>query len=188
MKYAKVDGGAILQTVTLHDSKIISIEREGGSKINPRGLMFDLGRGNQSTFSDQDFVDAGWLPHHHDIPEGYQYYGQQFIIEETKINREIIDRTTEEILDLKVREFTAAVQNHLDLAAREWGYDSIISLCSYAADPNPVYSGEALAAVSWRGRVWQHCYDQLELIKTGQREEPESVESFIAELPAIERP
>lgn len=96
MNWSLIENDKISKTVTLNKGKVISIEENGVQKINIRGLMFDLGRGKQSTFSDQNFIDAGWLIHDYDQPGEYQYQGD-FIIEENRINREIIDKTPEEI-------------------------------------------------------------------------------------------
>ena len=80
-----------------------------------------------------------------------------------------------------------AVQKTLDETARDHGYDSILSACSYAAYDNP-YQTEGRAFLAWRGAVWKYCYDQLAAIENGDRNEPASVEDFIAELPEYTPP
>ncbi len=83
----------------------------------------------------------------------------------------------------KLRSFEDAIQRLLDSVAREHGYDSILSACSYAAFTNP-FQTEGEAFVVWRGNVWKYCYDQLALIESGDRAEP-TVDEFLAELPAF---
>ena len=188
MTYSKIEENQIAITIELHNSKVVRIDENGETKTNSRGMMFDLGRGKASTFSDQDFIDAEWLPHVYDVPGDYQYRGQTLIVEADLINRDIIDRTDDEILDIKINNFQTAVQRHLDSTAQSWGYDHILSLCTYEGNSNPKYSAEGEAGKSWRSGVWTYCYTELEKIKDGKRQEPESVESFIAELPVIVRP
>lgn len=79
-----------------------------------------------------------------------------------------------------------AIQLVLDRKAGEYGYDGIISACSYAGYDNP-YQAEGQAFLQWRGSVWQYCYDQLGEIEAGNRDEP-TVEDFIAELPEYQPP
>lgn len=96
--------------------------------------------------------------------------------------------TAEDIWNDKVSEFTSAIQFHLDTLAQSWGYDHILSLCTYADNSSPKYSAEGLAGKTWRSVVWEYCETELEKIALGTRPEPESTEAFIAELPTITRP
>lgn len=79
---------------------------------------------------------------------------------------------------------TAAVQQHLDVKARERNYDGILSLCTYATSPNPKFAAEGQAGVEWRDAVWVKCYEVLAEVEAGLREQP-TVEQLIAELPVI---
>lgn len=76
------------------------------------------------------------------------------------------------------------VQAHLDLKAKEHGYDSILSACSYAGYPNP-YETEGKSFIVWRGNVWAYCYQELAKVQDGTRTEP-TLEEFLLELPIYE--
>lgn len=78
--------------------------------------------------------------------------------------------------------YEKAVQVLLDGEAQKFGYDSVLSACSYAGYVNP-FQVEGQSFLAWRGAVWEYCYLQLDLVNTGQRAKP-TVDELIAELPA----
>jgi hypothetical protein len=82
-----------------------------------------------------------------------------------------------------VKEYTDAVQSHLDSKAQERNYDNIVSACSYAGAPNP-FQAEGSAFVSWRGDVWAACYQIMGEVQGGQRPAP-TIVGLIAELPEL---
>lgn len=83
------------------------------------------------------------------------------------------------------RQYVAAVQMHMDNAARAAGYDDIKSAVTYADEPAvPKFQREGQAFRAWRSLCWAYCYDQLDLVMSGQRERP-TIEQLVAELPAI---
>jgi hypothetical protein len=84
------------------------------------------------------------------------------------------------------QEFSDIVQNILDSKAKEKHYDNIISACSYAGAPNP-FQAESQAFLSWRGDVWQKCYELLAAVEQGISTVP-TVEQLIAELPTLVLP
>lgn len=79
---------------------------------------------------------------------------------------------------------TNAVQQHLDSTARSRGYDSIISLCSYAGSTNARFAAEGQAGVVWRDAVWTSCIEILADVTEGRRPAP-TVESLLGELPQM---
>lgn len=79
---------------------------------------------------------------------------------------------------------TAAVQGYLDTAARERGYDGILSLCSYATSTDPVFAAEGQSGVNYRDAVWRKCYEVLAAVGTGERQPPTEAE-LLSELPAM---
>lgn len=85
-----------------------------------------------------------------------------------------------------VEQFRAAIQSHVDETARSRRYDSGNSLASYVASTNPTWAAEAAAFVAWRDAVWAYAYAELDKVTAvpPQREVP-TVETFIAELPAM---
>ncbi len=83
---------------------------------------------------------------------------------------------------------TAAVQAHLDAAARGRGYDDIRSACTYADEPAVArFQADGKAFRAWRSRVWDRCYAILAECQAGTRPAP-TAEALIAELPTVTLP
>jgi len=77
---------------------------------------------------------------------------------------------------------TSAIQSMLDDKAKERGYDSILSLCTYATSTNAKFAAEGQAGVSWRDEVWAKGYAILADVESGSRAIP-TVDELLAELP-----
>jgi hypothetical protein len=88
---------------------------------------------------------------------------------------------------LTEQDYARAVQEHVDATARGRGYDSGVSLASYADSAVPIWAAEAAAFVAWRDAVWTYAYAQLALVQAGERDEP-TIEALVGELPAIAWP
>lgn len=86
------------------------------------------------------------------------------------------------------QQVVGAVQSWMDDEAKTRGYDGILSLCSYATDPNARFSAEGQAGVDWRGAVWAECYQILADVDAGVRPAPESIDALISELPVMTWP
>lgn len=82
------------------------------------------------------------------------------------------------------REFTDAIQLHLDTEAQTRGYDGILSACSYAAGNHPKYSAEGQACLEWREAVWDKGYEIMADVQAGTRPLPTEQE-VLAELPVM---
>jgi hypothetical protein len=110
---------------------------------------------------------------------------------EPEIEQPVIDDlqelgiTPEQVL---IENFSVAVNNHINTTARQRGYDSSIALASYVTDPNPLWSSEALAFISWRSAVWAYALGKLDDIQKGSDAIPENTDLFIAELPIMTWP
>ncbi len=84
-------------------------------------------------------------------------------------------------------EYGAAIQSHLDAAARSRGYDSALSIATYVGSSIPLWAAEAAVFFAWRDAVWAYAYAELSKVRAGQRPQP-GVPALIAELPAIAWP
>lgn len=93
------------------------------------------------------------------------------------------DIYAQQAFEKSIKDFTDAVQEHLDKAAQNKGYDNIVSACSYGAVQNP-FQKESILFIAWRGEVWSYCYQELDKVKTGTRPIPD-LQDFINELPTI---
>jgi hypothetical protein len=91
------------------------------------------------------------------------------------------DKQEEFLVSTKSR-LTAAIQSTLDEKAQEIGYDSILSLCTYATSTAAKFADEGQAGVSWRDEVWAKGYAILADVESGSRAIP-TVDELLAELP-----
>jgi len=98
----------------------------------------------------------------------------------TKLNSVVIIPYTPPLKPLTQKDYEVAIQDKLDRAAKDMGYDNILSACSYAGYPNS-FQSEAIAFGQWRSAVWEYCYTQLDLVTTGARTRP-TVDEFLLEL------
>lgn len=65
-------------------------------------------------------------------------------------------------------QFRDAVSRRIEQAARDMGYDNILSAVSYADEPAVLeYQAEGRALRRWRSLVWKHCEDMLSQVQSG---------------------
>lgn len=80
----------------------------------------------------------------------------------------------------------AAIQAHMDTAARGYGYDDVKAAVTYAEEPSvPKFQAEGRAFRAWRSLVWAHAYGVLDDVQAGTRPQP-TAEELLAELPVLE--
>lgn len=76
------------------------------------------------------------------------------------------------------------VQKKLDTAAKDHGYDSILSAVSYKDSSVPAFSADATAFLAWRDGVWAYCYTLLAECQVGAVPVP-TVSELLAGLPPL---
>lgn len=77
------------------------------------------------------------------------------------------------------QDYSVQIQLMLDNKAKEYGYDSIMSACSYAGYDNP-FRTEAEAFGIWRASCWTFLYEQLKNTEINV-----STQEMIAMMPTI---
>lgn len=82
--------------------------------------------------------------------------------------------------------FISSIQNLLDSKAKEKGYDSILSACSYAGYDNP-FRAEGEVYGAWRANCWQTGYQILAEVEAGTRLMP-TIEEVLLEMPSLVLP
>jgi hypothetical protein len=84
-------------------------------------------------------------------------------------------------------QYTAAAQALLDKGAQGLGYDSMLSLASYATSTNATFKAQALAGIAWRDAVWTAGYALVAAVQAGTQSAP-TIAAFLASLPAASWP
>jgi hypothetical protein len=86
------------------------------------------------------------------------------------------------------QEITDATQQRLDDFAKTRNYDSILSACTYAADPNPKFASEGQYCVDARGATWATLYEIMAEVEAGTRPMPSGYADVEGELPVLAWP
>lgn len=85
------------------------------------------------------------------------------------------------------KQFTNAIQNHLDAFAQTRNYDNILSAATYATSAIPKFKAEGQYAVEARDATWTKGYEILGEVLAGERPMP-SLEEVFADLPPLAWP
>lgn len=82
------------------------------------------------------------------------------------------------------QELEDAIQEYLDDTAKENGYDSIISMCTYVVSSNTKFKTDGEKAVALRDGCWEVAINILTDVQSGVRSIP-TKEELISELPTL---
>ena len=140
------------------------------------------------TFPEDDFPD-GWVEFvttnaKPEIPEG-QYLCHHYEFRDNKLYRTffLVD-SREDIRLYTVKDYENAVQKYLDDTVQQKGYDNVYTCLSYKGDPDPIFSADADAVLSWRSTVWRTAQGILNDWQQGKIEQP-TVSQVLAQLPTL---
>jgi hypothetical protein len=85
-------------------------------------------------------------------------------------------------------EIVTATQQRLDDFAQTRNYDGILSLATYATDPNPRFATEGQYGVDARSSTWATLYEMLAEVEAGTRPIPSGYADVEGELPVLAWP
>ncbi|RQO57034.1 hypothetical protein DBV14_09500 [Variovorax sp. KBW07] len=122
-------------------------------------------------------LDTRWIPRNEDNPD-YQRY-----LEWCAIPGNVPQQAAGPTFEQREAALLAAVDEHLNAAARAKRYDSIGAAALRAGYPGPFHA-EGLAFATWMDAVYAQCYQVLAQVQGGQIQEP-TAEQLIAMLPVL---
>lgn len=112
-----------------------------------------------------DAEKYGWLDNHIDMSE-LTAVGNILYLK----GHEKPEETREEKIERISAEVVTGIQELLDTTAHSKGYDNGEMLATYATDPDPEFSAQAQAYVTWRGKLWRKCYQVKDQVIAGEIE------------------
>lgn len=82
-------------------------------------------------------------------------------------------------------DIAAEVQRRLEAWAQQREYDGIVSLCSYAGDPDPTLNAEGTLGVNTRSATWVAMKRIRAEVLAGTRPMPQTIADIEADLPTL---
>lgn len=95
------------------------------------------------------------------------------------------EQKEQEAVQNRIAEIKSAVQNILDLKAKEKDYDTAVYLASYATSTDNEFREQAIRFVAWRDHCWRKCYEILGLFQSGDIPMP-TVGEVLRQLPTLD--
>lgn len=84
----------------------------------------------------------------------------------------------------RVKEYSRALQNHIDDVARGKNYDNGFTCATYVNSSNPQWQAEAQTFIAWRDACWEYAYNVYNQVENGIIPAP-TLESFLSDIPAF---
>jgi hypothetical protein len=155
------------------------IERDDGTKA--------LG---MPTHSSRQAESWGYLEQHYDESE-LTYIGTAesgiYYLKDYAPKPETEEQKRARIFESKKIEISDAVQRVIDETAHKRGYDTGVSLMSYATSNNARYHADAVEFSDWRDSVWDIAHDVENKVLAGELDiDDVSVEYVLERLPVLE--
>ncbi len=104
-------------------------------------------------------LEDNWVLIEDNVQLGTPYINGAFVIDTL---------TTDEIIESMSEQFNTIVQEKLDFFAKERGYDSMVSLSSYATSSVDSFRQEGLRGVELRDASWNAFVDCMAKVRSGE--------------------
>ena len=91
----------------------------------------------------------------------------------------------QELVNQRIAEIKLAVQNTLDLKAKEKDYDTAVSLASYVTSTDDEFHEQANRFIAWRDQCWRKCFEIIGLFNNGDIPMP-TVGEVLRQLPTLD--
>ena len=116
--------------------------------------------------------------------EPYELNGSAYIVRVEALDAETIQlKIKQKEEDIK-NEMVAVIDNYLLETARSYGYDTILSMCTYATSAVERFQQQGQAAVNFRDATWSAAIAIMNEVVAGTRAVPTASE-LVAWLPKI---
>ena len=139
----------------------------GYYKLNTDGTIQ-----SRSKQPDESWINLDSL----EVTESGEYYKYYNVDGTADLARELLEDKANTLQAME-----SAIQEYIDSQAKNRGYDSIVSACSYAGYTNE-FQTEATALGVWRSAVWTKAYQVQADVEAGTIPMP-TVDELIAMLP-----
>ena len=95
------------------------------------------------------------------------------------------EQIQQELVNQRIAQIKSAVQNTLDLKAKEKDYDTAVSLASYVTSTDDEFHEQANRFIAWRDQCWRKCFEIIGLFNNGDIPMP-TVGEVLRQLPTLD--
>lgn len=136
--------------------------------------------GNVRTIEDDEPCPINWI--RSNIPPPNTTKENEFLFWSGDWSLVILPKNENNILFNSTDDCIKYVEQLMDFKAKEYGYDNILSACSYKDTSNEKFAKEGKAFSLWRDAIWSKTFELIDEIKNGTKK----FEDFISNLPKLE--